>query len=79
MRMTEMNADDIMWDSYDEFYKWNEDCLNESPDDLTWLTGLCKRMAIYKVQLMDEESCICMPAYAFYFDWAKNIVIANAR
>jgi hypothetical protein len=65
--------------TYQEFYDWNIKCLNESPDDLAWLSELCKRMANYKIQLMDEESCARMTAYAFYFDNDKNIVIVNPR
>jgi len=80
-RMIEMmNEDDLMWDSYEEFYEWNMGCLDEAPaHDVTWLTGLCKRMASSKIKLMDEESCVRMPAYAFYFDDKKNIVIVNPR
>jgi hypothetical protein len=80
-RMIEMRDDnnDMPWDSYDEFYEWNMNCLSESPDDVAWLNSLCKRMASSKIQLMDEESCVRMPAYAFYFDNNKNIVIVNPR
>lgn len=74
-----MNDDDLIWDSYEEFYQWNINCLSESPDDVAWLNSLCKRMASSKIQLMDEESCVRMPAYAFYFDNEKNIVIVNER
>ena len=65
--------------SYNEFYAWNIKCLNESPDDLAWLTGLCNRMNSSKIILMDEESCTKFSAYAFYFDSDKNIVIVNPR
>ena len=79
-RITDMmNDDDLIWDSYAEFYQWNMNCLSESPDDVGWLNSLCKRMASSKIQLMDEESCVRMPAYAFYFDNNKNIVIVNPR
>ena len=65
--------------SYQKFYDWNIKCLNESPDDLAWLVGLCNRMTSSKILLMDEESCAKFSAYAFYFDNAKNIVIVNPR
>jgi hypothetical protein len=77
-RMNDMENGDTPL-SYSEFYEWNVKCLNESPDDLAWLTGLCNRMTSSKIYLMDEESCAKFSAYAFYFDNAKNIVIVNPR
>ena len=81
-RIIKMRDDDIdiPWNSYDEFYEWNIACLNAAPaDDVAWLTGLCKRMADSKIQLMDEEYCIGMTAYAFYFNHDETIMIVNLR
>ena len=65
--------------SYEEFYKWNIKCINESPTDAEWLNQLCTRMTTSKVKLMDEGTNIPYPAYAFYFDDNRNIVICTAR
>ena len=77
-RMTEMH-DDSPWASYDEFYNWNIKCLQESRDDTIWLHGFCKRLALNKINLMDEESCSTFSACGFYYDHDKNIVLVNPR
>ena len=65
--------------SYEDFYKWNIKCINDSPSDATWLNELCTRMTSSKVKLMDESDNIPNRAYAFYFDDNRNIVICTPR
>ncbi len=65
--------------SYEDFYKWNIKCINDSPSDATWLNELCMRMTSSKVKLMDESDNIPHQAYAFYFDDNRNIVICTPR
>jgi hypothetical protein len=63
--------------SYEDFYNWNIKCISESPDEAVWLNELCTRMASSKVKLMDEDSNTRHDAYAFYFDYDKNIVLCS--
>jgi hypothetical protein len=68
------------FESYQEFRKWNEQCIKDlSEDDRTWIEGLCKRMVKETIFLMDEECCEAMPATNLYFDKDKNVCIVNPR
>ena len=66
--------------SYEEFLEWNRLCISKlSPDDLTWLQGLCKRIQTSQLCQMDLESCSMFETSYFYFNKQKQLCFVNPR
>jgi len=68
------------WSNYDEFVKWNTECVNNLTNgDIAHILWICKLITTSNLSLMDMESCIKFEASGIYFDEDKSLVIVNPR
>ena len=67
-------------ETYNDFFAWNKSCLEElSHDDVKWVWGLCQRLNIKTIGMMDMEDCGIWNADSIYYDLNKNLVIVHPR
>jgi hypothetical protein len=79
MRMVDMNEDyhDV---SFAQFIAWNlEKIKNLSADDKLWMAGLCRRIRVDKMTMMDMESCVAWDSCGFYYDARGHLCIFHPR
>ena len=66
--------------TYEEFIDWNNACYNRmSRPEQLWIDGLCARIRMGEINLMDSESCAVFQASRIYFNSSYSLCIVNPR
>ena len=66
--------------TYNYFFLWNKKCLEElSYEDVNWVWGLCNRLNLKKIGMMDMEDCGIWKADTIFYDLNKHLVIVHPR
>lgn len=66
--------------SFEKFHAFNLKCIRElSDEDRAWVQGLTSRIEQDRINIVDEESGIEMPASNIYFDKKKKVCIVCPR
>jgi len=66
--------------TYNDFFLWNKKCLEElSYEDVNWVWGLCNRLNLKKIGMMDMEDCGIWKADTIFYDLNKQLVIVHPR
>ena len=65
---------------YNDFFLWNKKCLEElSYEDVNWVWGLCNRLNLKKIGMMDMEDCGIWKADTIFYNLNKELVIVHPR